>query len=538
MTQRNRSSSPRPSPDPATDAGARPPSRRAVLHGGAALGGAALVGAGLPPSGAAAAPALVRGGRAGLSHGVASGDVTRSSAVLWARADAPGRLVAQVRHPGRGGGWRTVPGPVVTDDSDLTGTIRLDGLLPGELYEYRLAVETADGAGPSQAGRLRTAPRARSDVSFTWTGDTAGQGWGRRLEDGMPGFGAMLATDPDFVVHSGDTIYADGPIAPEVVLPDGTTWRNVVTDGVEEVAQDLDQFRGRHRYNRGDHHVQALTAAVPLYAQWDDHEVTNNWYPGEVLTDPRYTRERRTDVLAQRGRRAFGEYHPFDDRRRDAEGKVYGRFPRGPHVDLFMLDMRTYRGANTANTQPAAGPETPFLGREQADWFVREARRSRATWKVVLADMPLGVVVPDGSLFEAVANGVDGPPLGRELEIASLLSRLKRARVSGLVWLTADVHWTAAHRYDPAAAGFSDFDPFWEFVAGPIHAGAFPVGELDGTFGPQRVFASGPTAPNESPAGAHQFFGHVAVEGASGAMTVSLRTSRGDVVHAQVLEPT
>jgi len=53
------------------------------------------------------------------------------------------------------------------------------------------------------------------------------------------------------------------------------------------------------------------------------------------------------------------------------------------------------------------------------------------------------------------------------------------------VWLTADVHYTAAHWYDPSAAKFQQFDPFWEFVSGPIHAGTFGPGELDQTFGPQ-----------------------------------------------------
>jgi phosphodiesterase/alkaline phosphatase D-like protein len=34
--------------------------------------------------------------------------------------------------------------------------------------------------------------------------------------------------------------------------------------------------------------------------------------------------------------------------------------------------------------------------------------------------------------------------------------------------LTADVHYTAAHYFDPNKAAFQDFDPFWEFVSGPI----------------------------------------------------------------------
>ena len=66
-----------------------------------------------------------------------------------------------------------------------------------------------------------------------------------------------------------------------------------------------------------------------------------------------------------------------------------------------------------------------------------------------------------------------------------------------VVWLTADVHYCAAHYYDPARAVFRDFDGFWEFVAGPLNAGSFGPDTLDGTFGPQVVFSKAP--PPDSP---------------------------------------
>ena len=54
------------------------------------------------------------------------------------------------------------------------------------------------------------------------------------------------------------------------------------------------------------------------------------------------------------------------------------------------------------------------------NWLLRGLLESRATWKVIAADMPIGLMVPDGKdaegrdMFEAVANG-DGPALGREI---------------------------------------------------------------------------------------------------------------------------
>jgi alkaline phosphatase D len=99
--------------------------------------------------------------------------------------------------------------------------------------------------------------------------------------------------------------------------------------------------------------------------------------------------------------------------------------------------------------------------------------------------------------------------------------------VTGLVFLTADVHYTAAHHYDPARAAVGDFAPFWEFVSGPAHAGAFGPNVLDGTFGPEAVYVHAPPVANTSPAEGFQHFGEVSIDAHSGAMTVDLRDREG-----------
>jgi alkaline phosphatase D len=220
--------------------------------------------------------------------------------------------------------------------------------------------------------------------------------------------------------------------------------------------------------------------------------------------------------------------------------RVYRKVAYGPLLDVFFLDMRSYRGPNTDNVQAAEGPQTVFLGGDQLTWLKRELMNSRATWKVIAADMPLGVIVYDdlagrrGS--EAVAQ-MSGPALGRELEIAHLLRFIKHAGVRNTVWLTADVHYTAAHYYDPNRARFQDFEPFWEFVSGPLHAGTFGPNELDDTFGPQLRFYKGPgegQGQNLSPASGLQFFGHVRIDGRTEQMTVSLR----DIADAELWKVT
>lgn len=511
--------------------------RRALLRGGAA----ASVALTLPPL-SGAAPAQVLGGRPEARWGIQSGDVTSGSGLVWVRADRPARMIVETSPTESFRRARRWVGPLLGPDTDYTGTTTLRGLPPGRQVHYRVLLEDPDDprrTGEPVTGTFRTAP-ARPDrgVRFLWSGDLAGQGWGINPEwGGYRAFAEMRRLDPDFLLFSGDAIYADGPLQESVTLPDGRVWRNVTTEEKAKVAETLAEFRGAFRYNLLDSHLRRFNAQVPAVVQWDDHEVLNNWYPGEVLDDPRYT-ETSVDVLAARAHRAFAEYFPVSGLRRGPEeGRVYRVVRYGPLLDLFVLDMRTHRNANSTNTQRV--DPRGVLGREQLSWLKRELAHSRAVWKVIASDMPLGLVVRDGETdFEAVANGDPGRPLGRELQIAELLRFVKHRGVTGTVWLTADVHYTAAHHYRPERAAFGDFAPFWEFVSGPLNAGAFPAVELDDTFGPERVFVRAPDRANVSPAEGYQFYGEVDIDGDTARLTVRLREVGGGVLFSRTLSPT
>ena len=277
-----------------------------------------------------------------------------------------------------------------------------------------------------------------------------------------------------------------------------------------------------------DENLRRFNAEVPIVAQWDDHDVLNNWYPAEWLDDARYS-VKSVDLLAARARRAFAEYIP-SRLHPDDPARVYRTLRHGPSLEVFLLDQRTYRGPNTANRQPERSATSAFLGDEQVRWLSGALKASTATWKVIAGDMPIGLVVRDGPTdYEALANADPGPPLGRELELADLLRSLQADGVRNLVWLTADVHYAAAHHYDPGRAKFTAFDPFWEFVAGPLHAGTFGPGTLDPTFGPEVRFNSIPegTKPNRPPSDGLQFFGTVRVAGPTRVMTVALHDREG-----------
>ncbi|MFJ3835998.1 alkaline phosphatase D family protein [Streptomyces sp. NPDC090054] len=522
-----------------------PHTRRSLLGGSLALPlGLALSAAFAAPALASpvGAPAFTRSGRPAARWGTQTGEITAHSATVWTRSDRPARMYVETS-PSESFryGVRRHGGPFLGPATDFTGTTTLRDLPPGRQIHYRITLADPDDPRRTSEpvrGSFRTTPVSRRhDVRFVWSGDLAGQGWGINPDiGGYRVFEEMRLRDPDFFLFSGDAIYADGPIQAAVPLPDGRIWRNVTTEEKAKVAETLAEFRGNFRYNLLDQNLREFYGQVPVVAQWDDHEVRNNWYPGQLIDDPRYT-VREADVLAARARRAFGEYFPVTDLRggRD-EGRMYRVVRHGPLLDVFVLDMRTHRNANSPNRQ--AEDPVGILGTEQLAWLKRELSRSRATWKVIASDMPLGIVVPDGTTnFEAVAQGDPGAPLGRELQIADLLRYVKHRHITGTVWLTADVHYTAANHYAPERAAFGDFEPFWEFVSGPVGAGGFPAGRLDATFGPRTEYVRSAPVANMSPAENPPYYGEVDIDGGSGELTVRLRRQGGGVLFTKVLRP-
>ncbi len=478
-----------------------------------------------------------------ITHGVQSGDVGVDGGVVWARADRPAQMMVEVATSEAFKDVRALPPIAALPESDFTAKMLLENLPSGQDIFYRVRfrdLSHTDIAGEPVVGRFRTAPSDRRDVSFVWGGDVAGQGWGINPDDGgMFTFSTMKKHKPDFFLHSGDTIYADGVIKSEQKQPDGKIWKNITVEEKSKVAETLNEFRAAHKYNMLDANLRAFNAEVPIFVQWDDHEVTNNWSTSKQLPDA--YKERDITLLAARAARAFHEMYPMRESIVEP-GRVYRTLSYGPHLDVFMLDERSYRGPNGPNLQTEYGPDAYFIGPEQLAWLKRALLNSRATWKVIASDMPLSIIVYDDATnkkgSEAFAQG-DGPARGRELEIADILRFIKTAGIVNTVWLTADVHYAAAHYYNPNKAQFQDFDPFWEFVSGPLHAGTFGPNELDNTFGPEVKFIKAPGLENQNlpPSAGMQFFGHVKIDGKSGQLTVSLR-DRADVeLYSTTLDP-
>ncbi|MEV8470982.1 alkaline phosphatase D family protein [Ralstonia sp. UNC404CL21Col] len=529
------------------------PTRRTLIKGLVSASGTALLGSRMAEVLAqGAAPAVVTSERLRpqVPGGVMSGDITADSAIVWSRTDRPARMIVEYSTDAA---FKTVArrvGPAALESNGLTARVDVTGLPAGADLFYRVRFQDLvhdKVFSEPVAGRFRTAPvQANRPICFVFSGDEAGQGWGiNERFGGYRLYEAMRRESPDFFIHSGDQIYADGPIQAEVKLPDGSLWTNLVTEAKSHVAQTLDDYRGAFAYNQLDKKKRAFSAEVPFLVQWDDHEVRNNWYPGQQIgpEEKRY-QERSASLLAARAKQAMFEYNPFRFNPIDPE-QIYRAFQYGPLLDVFMLDERSYRGRNSPNRQTRLDADSAFLGPAQAAWLKQSLKQSKATWKVIASDMPISLVVPDlnpdvpKGTYEAWANADDGAPSGRELELAEILRFIKQENIQNVVWVTADVHYAQATYYHPSRAKFTEFKPFWEFVGGPINAGTFGPNEVDQTFGPDVRYVSIPkdNPQNQSPAALQQYYGRAKIDPATRTMHVSLHDLDGKSVWEVKLDP-
>jgi len=89
--------------------------------------------------------------------------------------------------------------------------------------------------------------------------------------------------------------------------------------------------------------------------------------------------------------------------------------------------------------------------------------------------------------------------------------------VVNTVWLTADVHYAAAHYYNPDKAQFQEFRPVLGVRLRSAACRHLRPNELDNTFGPEVKFIKAPGLDKQNlpPTAGMQFFGHVKIDGAN-----------------------
>ena len=441
-----------------------------------------------------------------VTDGVASTLVGDDAAVVWARADRAARMIVEYATSDTFRNARRVVGPSALEGSDFTARVHLTDLPRGQRVFYRVSFQDlADIRQFSEpvAGQLGTAPAPGArDVSLVFSADTVGQGWGLDPAfGGMQTYASMLGVEPDLFVNLGDAIYADAPLAAEVPLDDGRVWKNLTAEAKSKVAETLDEYRGNYRYNLQDAHMRRFNAAVPQLTVWDDHEVRDNWYFERRLDDDKRYAVKSVALLAARGPPGLLRVHADAGRRRGSGAALpLGALRPARGVPARPPQLPRRRTARTARRRwairrrswarrrwpgssgrwsPAPRPGRSWPAACRSAWWCATSRRTSRPWP----------------------RATPAAPLGRELEIADLLRFIKDERIDNVVWITGDVHYAAAHHYDPARARFTEFAPFWEFVAGPLHAGTFGPNALDPTFGPEVRFLSIPAGmkPNRPP---------------------------------------
>lgn len=417
--------------------------------------------------GAAAAAALAPIATLGLSpahaaetapafpHGIASGDPLPDGVLLWTRVTpSPEAVPGSGLGPATAVGWevaedrnfaRVVASGAVTATAASDHTVKVDvrGLRPHTPYWYRFTA----GATVSAIGRTLTAPPVDAATPGIRFGVVSCANW----ESGYFSAYRHLAarTDLDAVLHLGDYVYeyASGayPEAKYVVRPHQPRHEIV----------SLADYRTRHGTYKTDADLQALHAAHPVVAIWDDHEFANDaWSGGAENHTP--GAEGDWAARAAAAKQAYFEWMPV---RASIAGTVYRRLRFGSLVDLHLLDLRTFRSQQVKVGSGAVDdPERTITGRAQLDWLKSGLANSNATWKLVgtsvmispvaFGSLPAHLLKPLTKLLGLPEGGLtistdqwDGYTDDRK----ELLGHLKDRGIKNTVFLTGDIHMAWAN---------------------------------------------------------------------------------------------
>jgi phosphodiesterase/alkaline phosphatase D-like protein len=427
---------------------------------------------------------------ADFTHGVASGDVTQSSAILWTRAVPIGPATNVKLEVWRESQCLTGQKQFKSKDKSMSAardfTIKLEatGLDAGTEYCYRF--RRGDEAF-SPVGHFKTAPdgATAADVNISYSGDQDGTGGvGAPCCGTFPALALAAASGSDFYVSNGDNIYSDSShrVSPATTLAE-------YRDAYKEILEFPN-----HQGNR---------AAQSTYALMDDHEVQND-YDGQTVSPARYAA----------GRQAFLEYHPVRESGLPndptcAGDPLYRTVKWGSDVEVFIIDTRSCRSADVAATclgdlgptlppalratppfniflapTPPAGcvpaifdPSRTVLGPVQKNAFKNDLLNSTATFKYILNEY---------GMQQFHAQPYDRWE-GYGAERNEILDFISNNGISNVVFLTTDHHATLQNEVfkdrflAPAKVAH-------EFITGPVGTDTLAV-EITNLFGPVALLA-------------------------------------------------
>ena len=429
--------------------------RRTVLKA-AGLGGAGA----LLALGVARRPARADESLAPFLHGVASGDPTATSVILWTRVttDATGAVPVL---------WRVARDAALSDvvatgtanaDPARDHTVKVDvgGLQPGAWYFYEF-----EALGKrSLIGRTKTAPAPGQAVDRLKFGVVSCANYPGGFFNAYAG--VARRQDIDAVIHTGDYLYeygtaGYGPGEGELSAP-----RPHVPDH-EMIA--LADYRARHGNYKLDPDLRRLHQLFPMIAVWDDHETCNDtWREGAENHDP----ATEGDFLARKAaaQRAYNEWMPI---RGDDPAVIWRSLPYGDLVDIVTMDTRLERDKQvgtlgTLITSPElSDPARKMISDAQREFLQGKLTASAAKWRVISQQVILGQwnagALPDLGLPDSPKLIRDGGNAlnpdawdGYTAERDRLFDHLIDNEIDNVVVLTGDVHssWAIDLTPDPA----------------------------------------------------------------------------------------
>jgi alkaline phosphatase D len=405
----------------------------------------------------------------------------------------------------------------VNQTTDFAGHVKLDSLSPGTLYYYHVWFSSSssitagfnnktttttapliDNANSSVIGTFRTAPdhhlTSNKPVSFVVGGDLGGQSYCRRVGGvvGYPIFSIMRALSPDFFIFNGDQIYGDNTCSAKG--PSNVTgWTNMegnfpsVTDNKvnwTNQTQLQDVYNKHWEYNRADQHLQSLLRNTSMYSQADDHEVVND-YGGKWSYWTNATKGRAGfPNVVKAGINAFFDFSPID-RSKVEPNRIYRSFHWGKDLDLFILDMHSYRSRNDLADTPENNKT--LLGKDQLHWLEQSLINSTATWKVISADVP--TTIPNCFNKQLgcdnwATNASNTSSIFKETftrERSDFLKFLDDHNIKNVVVVATDVHFPTNILVEDDSNHDGHKLIYYELVSGPLSAIPLKANPLDRT---------------------------------------------------------
>ena len=374
---------------------------RQITLGAAALGTLPLAACG---GGDDDAPAVQ------FAHGVASGDPLADRVMLWTRVTPPADFSAEIPVQ-----WEVASdaafasimarGEVRTSAArDYTVKVDATGLKPATAYHYRFKAFEAT----SPTGRTRTLPTGSvAQVKLAvFSCANYPAGYFNVYAD------AALRGDLDATVHLGDYLYEYGQGG---YASGNAAALSRLSQPANEILS-LADYRTRHAQYRTDADLQALHAAAPMIAVWDDHEIANDtWMNGAE------NHQAAEGSFAARKAVALQAYHEWMPTRNAQPDVIYRSFAFGNLLALHMLDTRVVGrdaqvdyaaffkpgGFDAAGFTAAVGnPARQLLGTAQTQWLQQQMAASSATWQMLGQQVLMGRMnIPAPILMETLQPG-------------------------------------------------------------------------------------------------------------------------------------